>query len=225
MKIVYSNLLLDEIKDIRRKLLLDEPGTLFEYTKLVLRSLPLLALYLFSTYLILFKLFCSPPLQFFTIMGKIMQSKLYGDSDNCSKIIILCWTVLGYLAAIGVLIYISVKLIGKIYKGIVYKFFSIKIPCIEQNKRNRFFYNQTEDIESILKQQDTLRTFVKGNDATYILHGDVLEITIKRDGYYEKQLFSLSEKQVTGVQEKGVLDFSYLDDDWQKALLESEIRM
>ena len=220
MRIVFSSLSLTEVKNIRKKSLLEEPGTLSEKIKLAVRDIPLFGFYLLSGYAILFKVFTSNPLQFNTIIGKVMQLKLYADSGYASRSVVLLWTGLGYFAVIGASLYISMGLIKKIYKGVVYQAFFIQAPRIEQNRRNREFYEQTEHIESNLKQQDKIRAFVKDNDVMYALESDnsLLEITVKRDGYSEKLVIPLSEKQVAGIREDGALDFSDVDNEWQIAL-------
>lgn len=222
MKIIYANTSLEEIENIRRNALLDEPGTMCETTKLAVRSFPLLLLYILNAYIILFKVFSSQPLCFNTIIGKIMQWKSFINAGIASKSVILCWATLGYLSVIGVMLYTVVIIIGKIYKSTVYKLFPIKTPYTEQNKRNRVFYDQTECIETSIKQQNELRNFLDNEEAAFTLNNDELEITKQRECYCEKHTFKLSANLREGIQKNNTLDFTYLDDDWQKALSEKQ---
>lgn len=212
MKIVYANVSLEEIRNTRRSTLLDVPGTMLEVTKLGARSFPLTLIILLIAYRIL-EFFS---LKFPVFMEKVQECKLY---DN-RPLTLLTLAVIGYLTILGFAIWIVAVAVARIYKYFVYKCIPIKTPCEEQNKRNRVFYDQTASVEKGVEQQNKLRNFLKDDEAMFVLNNDELEIQVQREGYSLKRVVKLSETQRECIEKTGVLDFTYLDNDWQKALSE-----
>lgn len=214
MKIVYANVSLEEIRNTRRSTLLDVPGTMLEDVKIGARSIPLVLISLLIAYRIL-EFFS---LKFHVFMEKVQECKLY---DN-RPLALLTLAVIGYLVIIGFAIYVAAVAVARIYKYFVYKCIPIKTPCEEQNKRNRVFYDQTASVEKGVEQQNKLRNFLKDDEAMFVLNNDELEIQVQREGYSLKRVVKLSETQRECIEKTGVLDFTYLDNDWQKALLEKK---
>lgn len=212
MKIVYANVSLEEIKNTRRSALIDVPGTMLEVTKLGARSFPLILIILLLVYRIL-ELFS---LKFPVFMEKVQECKLYDDKP----LALLTLAVFGYLAMGGFAIYVTAVAVGRIYRYFVYKCIPIKTPCEEQNKRNREFYDQTASVETGVEQQNKLKNVLKDDEAVFVLNNDELEIQVQKEGYSLKHVVKLSEAQKERIEGKGVLDFTYLDDDWRKALSE-----
>lgn len=82
------------------------------------------------------------------------------------------------------------------------------------------FYDQTASVETGVEQQNKLRNVLKDDEAVFVLNNDELEIQVQKEGYSLKHAVKLSEAQKERIEENGVLDFTYLDDDWRKALSE-----
>lgn len=194
--------------------MLDVPGTMLEVTKLGARSFPLTLIISLLAYRIL-ELFS---LKFPVFMEKVQECESYDDKP----LALLTLAVFGYLAMGGFAIYVAAVAVGRIYKYFVYKCIPIKTPCEEQNKRNRVFYDQTASVEKGVEQQNKLRNFLKDDEAMFVLNNDELEIQVQREGYSLKRVVKLSETQRECIEKTGVLDFTYLDNDWQKALLEKK---
>lgn len=212
MKIVYANVSLEEIKNTRRSALIDVPGTMLEVTKLGARSFPLILIISLLAYRIL-ELFS---LKFPVFMEKVQECESYDDKP----LALLTLAVFGYLAMGGFAIYVTAVAVGRIYRYFVYKCIPIKTPCEEQNKRNREFYDQTASVETGVEQQNKLKNVLKDDEAVFVLNNDELEIQVQKEGYSLKHVVKLSEAQKERIEENGVLDFTYLDDDWRKALSE-----
>lgn len=212
MKIVYANVSLEEIKNTRRSALIDVPGTMLEVTKSGARSFPLILIISLLAYRIL-ELFS---LKFPVFMEKVQECESYDDKP----LALLTLAVFGYLAMGGFAIYVTAVAVGRIYRYFVYKCIPIKTPCEEQNKRNRVFYDQTASVETGVEQQNKLKNVLKDDEAVFVLNNDELEIQVQKEGYSLKHVVKLSEAQKERVEENGVLDFTYLDDDWRKALSE-----
>lgn len=214
MKIVYANVSLEEIRNTRRSTLLDVPGTMLEDAKLGARSFPLILLNLLIAYRIL-EFFS---LKFPAFMEKVQECELYDDK----LLELLFLAVIGYLTILGFAIWIVAVAVARIYKYFVYRCIPIKTPCKEQNKRNRVFYDQTASVEKGVEQQNKLRNFLKDDEAMFVLNNEELEIQVQREGYSLKHVVKLSETQRECIEKTGALDFTYLDNDWQKALLKKK---
>ena len=104
----------------------------------------------------------------------------------------------------------------KIYKNIVCRIIPISTPCIDRNKKNRYGYDKTIDIEKLLERQKMLKEFISDHNAVFTLTGNVLKVTICEDGYCEEKSFQLSETEAEDIRENGTFDFSYLDEEWKK---------
>ena len=219
MKIIYSKYTFEEVCNIRRKLLSDKPGTLYEKIKIVLRSLPFLAWFLFCEYILLINIFdYSQPLAYRNVMRKIINLDIYKRAGDYKKFSIDILSYICYMSAIGIVLCLIAILIRKIYKSIVCRLIPISTPCIDKNKENRYWYDKTIDIEESFERQKTLKEFISDHNAAFTLTGNVLKVTICEVGYCEEKSFQLSEIEAKEIREKGKLDFSYLDEEWGKIL-------
>lgn len=220
MKIIYSKYTVEEVRNARRKLLSDEPGTLHEKMKIVLRSFPFLVYFLFCEYILLINMFdYSQPLAYRNVMRKIMNLDIYKSAGGYKKFSIVILSYICYMSAIGIVLFLIAILIRKLYKNIVCRFIPISTPCIDRNKENRYWYDKTIDIEKQFERQEILKNFISNHNAAFTLTGNVLKVTICEDGYCEEKSFQLSETEAEGMRENGTLDFSYLDTKWEKVLL------
>lgn len=225
MKIIYSKYTFEEVHNTRRKWLSDEPGTSHEEIKIVLRSFPFLVYFLFCEYILLkytllINIFdYSQPLAYRNVMRKIMNLDIYKSAGVYTKFSIDILSYICYMSAIGIALYLIAILIRKIYKNIVCRFIPISTPCIDRNKKKRYWYDKTIDIEESFERQKTLKEFISDHNATFTLTGNVLKVTICGDGYCEEKSFQLSKIEAKEIREKGKLDFSYLDEEWGKILL------
>lgn len=225
MKIIYSKYTFEEVHNTRRKWLSDEPGTSHEKMKIVLRSFPFLVYFLFCEYILLkytllINIFdYSQPLAYRNIMRKIMNLDIYKSAGVYTKFSIDILSYICYMSAIGIALCLIAILIRKIYKNIVCRIIPISTPCIDRNKKNRYGYDKTIDIEKLLERQKTLKEFISNHNATFTLTGNLLKVTVCKDGYCEEKSFQLSKAEAEGIRENGTFDFSYLDEEWGKVLL------
>lgn len=219
MKIIYSKYTFEEVHNTRRKWLSDEPGTSREKIKIVLRSFPFLVYFLFCEYILLINIFdYSQPLAYRNVMRKIMNLDIYKSAGVYKRFSIDILSYTCYMSTIGIALCLIAILIRKIYKNIVCRIIPISTPCIDRNKKNRYGYDKTIDIENLLERQKMLKEFISDHNATFTLTGNVLKVTICEDGYCEEKSFQLSEIEAKEIREKGKLDFSYLDEEWGKIL-------
>ena len=207
MKIIYSKYTFEEVRNTRRKWLSDEPGTSHEKIKIVLRSFPFLVYFLFCEYILLINIFdYSQPLA------------IYKNAGVYTKFSIDILSYICYMSAIGIALCLIAILICKIYKNIVCRIIPISTPCIDRNKKNRYGYDKTIDIEKLLERQKMLKEFISDHNAVFVLTGNVLKVTICEDGYCEEKSFQLSETEAENIRENGTFDFSYLDEEWEKIM-------
>ena len=220
MKIIYSKYTVEEVRNARRKLLSDEPGTSHEKMKIVLRAFPFLVYFLFCEYILLINIFdYSQPLAYGNVMRKIMNLDIYKSAGGYKKFSIVILSYICYMSAIGIVLFLIAILIRKIYKSIVCRFIPISTPCIDKNKENRYWYDKTIDIEKLLKRQEMFKKNIRNHNATFTLTENILKVTVCEDEYCKEKSFQLSEIEAKEIREKGKLDFSYLDEEWEKALL------
>lgn len=212
MKIIYSKYTFEEVHNTRRKWLSDEPGTSREKIKIVLRSFPFLVYFLFCEYILLINIFdYSQPLAYRNVMRKIMNLDIYKSAGVYKRLSIDILSYVCYMSAIGIALCLIAILIRKIYKNIVCRIIPISTPCIDRNKKNRYGYDKTIDIEKLLES-------ISDHNATFTLTGNVLKVTICEDGYCEEKSFQLSETEAENIRENGTFDFSYLDEEWEKIM-------
>lgn len=220
MKIIYSKYTFEEVHNTRRKWLSDEPGTSHEIIKIVLRSFPFLVYFLFCEYTLLINIFdYSQPLAYRNVMRKIMNLDIYKSAGVYTKFSIDILSYICYMSAIGIALCLIAILIRKIYKNIVCRIIPISTPCIDKNKKNRYGYDKTIDIEKLLERQKMLKEFISDHNSAFTLTGNVLKVTICEDGYCEEKSFQLSEIEKEGIRENGTFDFSYLDEEWGKNIV------
>lgn len=225
MKIIYSKYTFEEVHNTRRKWLSDEPGTSHEKIKIVLRSFPFLVYFLFCEYILLkytllINIFdYSQPLAYRNVMRrKIMNLDIYKSAGVYTKFSIDILSYICYMSVIGIALCLIAILICKIYKNIVCRIIPISTPCIDRNKKNRYGYDKTIDIEKLLERQKMLKEFISDHNAVFVLTGNVLKVTICEDGYCEEKSFQLSETEAENIRENGTFDFSYLDEEWEKIM-------
>lgn len=177
MKIIYSKYTFEEVHNTRRKWLSDEPGTSHEKIKIVLRSFPFLVYFLFCEYILLINIFdYSQPLAYRNVMRKIMNLDIYKSAGVYKKFSIDILSYICYMSAIGIALCLIAILIRKIYKNIVCRIIPISTPCIDRNKKNRYGYDKTIDIEKLLERQKMLKEFISDHNAVFTLTGNVLRM-------------------------------------------------
>ena len=79
-------------------------------------------------------------------------------------------------------------------------------------------YTNTENIEEVLRQQDKLKDFIQDSEPRFELQDNALVVSKDGVGCRESHTFHLPENIITGIKENGVLDFSYIDGEWKKAI-------
>lgn len=145
-----------------------------------------------------------------------MNLDIYKSAGVYKKFSIDILSYICYMSAIGIALCLIAILIRKIYKNIVCRIIPISTPCIDRNKKNRYGYDKTIDIEKLLERQKMLKEFISDHNAVFTLTGNVLKVTICEDGYCEEKSFQLSETEAEDIRENGTFDFSYLDEEWEK---------
>ena len=147
-----------------------------------------------------------------------MNLDIYKSAGVYTKFSIDILSYICYMSAIGIALCLIAILICKIYKNIVCRIIPISTPCIDRNKKNRYGYDKTIDIEKLLERQKMLKEFISDHNAVFVLTGNVLKVTICEDGYCEEKSFQLSETEAENIRENGTFDFSYHDEEWEKIM-------
>ena len=134
-----------------------------------------------------------------------------------TKTVVVCMlAIMIYLAILAASMYLSIKTINIVYSFLLKKMFPFTTPCLEQNNRNRKFYNDTEHILRDLATEDTVRKWLGSEEEVEIyLNNNTLEIHRKKDGYTKKTEVELSDRLKAHLESSNVLDFTYLDEAWE----------
>lgn len=221
MKVEYSHLNLDEVVQNREKSLLDVPGTKQEDILLALRILPCL---ITDGFVIYFILRLSEAVIYSNLPQKIIQfiAKITGESVR-SKIAVAGLLTIMILLIVFVILAASIKAVNTVYSFLLKKMFPFTTPCLEQNNRNRKFYDDTEHILRDLVTEDTVRKCLGSEEEVEIcLNDNTLEIHRKKDGYTKRTEVELSDRLKAHLESSNVLDFTYLDEAWEAAVAERD---
>lgn len=222
MKVEYSHLKLDEVVQIRGKSLLYVPGTIKEDTLLALRAIPCL---ITDGIVIYFILRLNEAVGYPNLFQKIGQfiAKFTGESVLSKTVAVYMLGIMIDLVILVASMYLSIKAVNKVYVFLVKKMFPFTTPCIEQNKRNRKFYDDTEHILRDLVTEDAVRQCLGSEEEVEIyLNNNTLEIHRKKDGYIKKTEVELSDRLKAHLESSNVLDFTYLDEVWEAAVAERD---
>lgn len=220
MKVEYSNLKLDEVYQIRNNSLLDVPGTMKEDTLLVLRAFPCL---IADGMVIYFILRLNAAVIYPNLSPKIGQfiAKVTGESGLAKASAVYLLAIMIGLVILAASIYLSITAVNTVFGFLLKKEFPFATPCIEQNKRNRKFYDDTEYILRDLVTEDAVRQCLGSEEEVEIyLNDNTLEFHRKKDGYTQKTEVELSDRLTAHLKNSNVLDFTYLDEAWEVALAE-----
>lgn len=220
MKVEYSHLKLDEVDQIRRKSLLDVPGTMKEDTLLALRAFPCL---IADGIVIYFILRLNAAVIYPNLSPKIGQfiAKVTGESGFAKASAVYLLAIMIGLVILAVSMYLSVTAVNTVFGFLLKKLIPFTTPCIEQNKRNRKFYDDTKYILRDLITEDTVRQcLVSEEEVEIYLNDNTLEFHRKKDGYTQKTEVELSDRLKTHLESSNILDFTYLDEAWEAAVAE-----
>lgn len=217
MKVEYSHLKLDEVDQIRRKSLLDVPGTMKEDTLLALRAFPCL---IADGIVIYFILRLNAAVIYPNLSPKIGQfiAKVTGESGFAKASAVYLLAIMIGLVILAVSMYLSVTAVNTVFGFLLKKLIPFTTPCIEQNKRNRKFYDDTKYILRDLITEDTVRQcLVSEEEVEIYLNDNTLEFHRKKDGYTQKTEVELSDRLKAHLESSNILDFTYLDEAWEAA--------
>ena len=220
MKVEYSHLKLDEVDQIRRKSLLDVPGTMKEDTLLALRAFPCL---IADGIVIYFILRLNAAVIYPNLSPKIGQfiAKVTGESGFAKARAVYLLAIMIGLVILAVSMYLSVTAVNTVFGFLLKKLIPFTTPCIEQNKRNRKFYDDTKYILRDLITEDTVRQcLVSEEEVEIYLNDNTLEFHRKKDGYTQKTEVELSDRLKAHLESSNILDFTYLDEAWEAAVAE-----
>lgn len=220
MKVEYSHLKLDEVDQIRRKSLLDVPGTMKEDTLLALRAFPCL---IADGIVIYFILRLNAAVIYPNLSPKIGQfiAKATGESGFAKASAVYLLAIMIGLVILAVSMYLSVTAVNTVFGFLLKKLIPFTTPCIEQNKRNRKFYDDTKYILRDLITEDTVRQcLVSEEEVEIYLNDNTLEFHRKKDGYTQKTEVELSDRLKAHLESSNILDFTYLDEAWEAAVAE-----
>lgn len=220
MKVEYSHLKLDEVDQIRRKSLLDVPGTMKEDTLLALRAFPCL---IADGIVIYFILRLNAAVIYPNLSQKIGQfiAKVTGESGFAKASAVYLLAIMIGLVILAVSMYLSVTAVNTVFGFLLKKLIPFTTPCIEQNKRNRKFYDDTKYILRDLITEDTVRQcLVSEEEVEIYLNDNTLEFHRKKDGYTQKTEVELSDRLKAHLESSNILDFTYLDEAWEAAVAE-----
>ena len=125
------------------------------------------------------------------------------------------------LVILAVSMYLSVTAVNTVFGFLLKKLIPFTTPCIEQNKRNRKFYDDTKYILRDLITEDTVRQcLVSEEEVEIYLNDNTLEFHRKKDGYTQKTEVELSDRLKAHLESSNILDFTYLDEAWEAAVAE-----
>jgi len=220
VKVEYSHLKLDEVDQIRRKSLLDVPGTMKEDTLLALRAFPCL---IADGIVIYFILRLNAAVIYPNLSPKIGQfiAKVTGESGFAKASAVYLLAIMIGLVILAVSMYLSVTAVNTVFGFLLKKLIPFTTPCIEQNKRNRKFYDDTKYILRDLITEDTVRQcLVSEEEVEIYLNDNTLEFHRKKDGYTQKTEVELSDRLKAHLESSNILDFTYLDEAWEAAVAE-----
>jgi hypothetical protein len=211
MKIIYSNLSLVEVKDIRNKMINDSVvGAVQKSIIIILNKLLLAIVYCLEAVLVAVML-CKA---FFPVC-RILAKRL-------TELQMDCMPALFFLIAV-IIIRTLWMVTEKGHKALVVKLFPEKTKIIEQDEKKYEFAKNTENIEEVLSQQDKLKEFIEDSNPSFELRDNALVVSKDGVGCLESHTFHLPKNIITGIKENGVLDFSNIDSEWNKAICDVSI--
>lgn len=222
MKVEYSHLNLDEVVQNREKSLLDVPGTKQEDILLALRILPCLIEDGIVIYFILRLIEAVIYPNLFQKIGQFI-AKVTGESGPSKPVVLYMLAIMIVLTILAASMYLSIKAVNTVFGFLLKKMVPFTTPCIEQNNRNRKFYDDTEHILRDLVTEDIVRKCLGSEEEVEIyLNDNTLEIHRKKDGYTKKTEVELSDRLKAHLESSNILDFAYLDEEWEAAVAERD---
>jgi hypothetical protein len=206
MKIIYSNLSLEEVMDIRNNMINNSVVGAVQNSIIIISEKLLLAIAYCLEAVLVVVMLCKAYLPVCGILAKRMtELQLYGMP--------------ALFFVIAVIIIRSLWIVTeKGHKTLAVKLFPEKTKKIEQDEKNYEFAKNTENIEEVLRQQDKLKDFIVDSEPRFELLDNALVVSKDGVGCRESHTFHLPENIITGIKENGVLDFSYIDGEWKKAI-------
>lgn len=206
MKIIYSNLSLEEVMDIRNNMINNSVvGAVQNSTIIISEKLLLATAYWLEALLVVVMLYKAYHPVCRILAKRMTEVQLYGMP--------------ALFFVIAVIIIRSLWIVTeKGHKTLAVKLFPEKTKTIEQDEKNYEFTKNTENIEEVLRQQDKLKDFIQDSEPRFELQDNALVVSKDGVGCRESHIFHLPENIITGIKENGVLDFSYIDGEWKKAI-------
>lgn len=207
MKNIYSNLSLVEVKDIRNNMINNSVVGAAQNSIIIISEKLLLAIAYGLEAVLVVVMLCKAYLPVCRILAKRMtEVQLY-------------YGMPALFFVIAVIIIRTLWIVTeKGHKTLAVKLFPENTKTIEQDEKNYVFAKNTENIEEVLRQQDKLKDFIVDSEPRFELLDNALVVSKDGVGCRESHTFHLPENIITGIKENGVLDFSYIDGEWKKAI-------
>lgn len=92
----------------------------------------------------------------------------------------------------------------------------IKTPYIDKANLISAFLESTEPIDHLLELQKKIKEYKEAGAVLTITDGKSLEVLLPGTDFNRKFQFHLSEEQMDELEKAEVLDFSYLDSEWEQ---------
>ena len=191
MKIIYSKFEQDNIKKEKSNVKSYVPGAFKEHLKLSLVKIPFIIVFIGFALLL--------------IVGA-KEGDIRDGSIGIEQFGNLCIYVLLFASSCFV-VYSSLM------ECVHYIISHINTPCIQKENDNQKKLKELNKIDKLLDLQNEIKSYVILDEAEFVFNEDegTLEITVNNNDCYIKKTFHINDELKKSVQEKGVLDFSYLD--------------
>ena len=202
MKIIYSKFEQDNIKKEKSNVKSYVPGAFKEHLKLSLVKIPFIIVFLGFALLLIYS---HPFWDNFIIVGA-KEGDIRDGSIGIEQFGNLCIYVLLFASSCFV-VYSSLM------ECVHYIISHINTPCIQKENDNQKKLKELNKIDKLLDLQNEIKSYVILDEAVFVFNEDegTLEITVNNNDCYIKKTFHINDELKKSVQEKGVLDFSYLD--------------
>lgn len=210
MEIKYSKYSFEEVHNTRENMRgrRNRKAENKEWNKLFLRNLPCWAIIIctlgFGLYYFYDIRALVYPLVYTKLLPIVKAEVLRINSLLCSSII---------MTGAYVLLVVVFK---EMYLFLARRLVPIKTPYIDKANLISAFLESTEPIDHLLELQKKIKEYKEAGAVLTITDGKSLEVLLPGTDFNKKFQFHLSEEQMDELEKADVLDFSYLDSEWEQ---------
>lgn len=210
MEIKYSKYSFEEVHNTRENMRgrRNRKAEKKEWNKLFLRILPCWSIIIctlgFGLYYFYDIRALVYPLVYTKLLPIVKAEVLRINSLLCSSII---------MTGAYVLLVVVFK---EMYLFLARRLVPIKTPYIDKANLISAFLESTEPIDHLLELQKKIKEYKEAGAVLTITDGKSLEVLLPGTDFNKKFHFHLSEEQMDELEKAEVLDFSYLDSEWEQ---------